>query len=120
MDARLAQTNFVVEASSFERHTIVEKWRASNITCDDEGASTVFEVGSINRQPVMIECTWMSVDGVHVMFYFPTSRVVDFVQIDDWLKAHCNPVWAAGERRALCEAWTSGQCLEYILHPGRR
>lgn len=76
----------VVEANSFETLSL---WRE----CTEELKKTWVDnnrgywqvVGKLNKMPVCITLQTSVVDGHKILFYHPTSQVVDYRKIDKWL-----------------------------------
>lgn len=71
MKAGCAQSN------GFRRHS----WEAS--------CSGLFEVvGYLGDRPVAMSLWVDTIDGHRILFYEPTSRLVDYALIDEWLEAN--------------------------------
>ncbi len=124
LDSRFADTVFVVEATSFEKHTLWSmhshqgstesiyvpykryKWK------QDSFGRTV-EVGKIDGHPIRITFFWFTINGHRVAFYERCSWYIDLYQVEAWLKKNCNPTWD-GSRRAHCDAMNFHSCLNAI------
>jgi len=126
MDSFKRDTVFYVEATNHERHTL---WRdfADDKTAREHGAPTknrvsweqlnpgsMPTVGLDNKRPITVVCTWARINGQIVMFYEPTSQIVNWKTIEAWLEkeyAHV-PLWNG--RRAQCDAERFSNCLAAI------
>jgi hypothetical protein len=42
-------------------------------------------IATDNKRPICVSCFWVRIDGHVVMFYEPTSRLVDWQKVDAWL-----------------------------------
>lgn len=85
IEQRTLQTQIIVEANSFEIHSLWQKYNTLpdlKIYLDGDGVT----VGYINNLPVVISRRWWSINGVVVLFWHATSRMVDYDLIDDWFK----------------------------------
>lgn len=106
-DPRFALTEFVIEATDFECHSL---WREHNYRPDNDdkmswtgdGSGTMITVGRLNDMPVNISIQWAMVNGMLMMFYWACSQVVDYKMVESWLKENCNPMH--GNRRAHTDA----------------
>ncbi len=73
-------------------------------------------VATLNKRPIVVCCFWYRIDGQVVMFYEPTSELVDWKKIKAWLEkeyVHL-PKWDNGHRRSHCDAQNFGDCLQAI------
>ena len=93
MEQRLKATLCSVEATSFEEHSLWDKW--SNQSKNSYSSAVAWEqlsdgwlptVGRINDKPVCISLSWNFIDGQPVLFWDATSILVDYDMIHDWLK----------------------------------
>jgi hypothetical protein len=77
----------VVEANSFEQHSLwKEAQREFPRVWKDVGHGYGQIVGSIGSMPVWISLLTAVVDEQKLLFFYPTSRVVDWDLIDKWLE----------------------------------
>jgi len=79
---------YLIEANSFEMLTL---WEQHSSMCDWEeyriGDSVT--IGYLDSRPVCISRLWAEINGQLVMFYHPTSQVVDYAMIEQWLDENC-------------------------------
>lgn len=114
-DPRFGATKYIVEASSFEQ---MELWKRYNeeLKWKEDLAGLIITVGAIEDRPVVIHCTWAILLGSLVLFLEPTSKIVDYIMIEDWLVKHCNPIADCGKKQAYCYAENFHDCIEEIRH----
>lgn len=122
---------FVVEATSYEQLSLWQQWsteaqkgdlawtppkrlRTNFVAWEGDRAGWMVEVGKVNGAPVCISMMGATLDGVRVLFYEATSRVVDWGMIEAWFKENCWPRWDSGTRRAHCDAMNFHHCLDAI------
>lgn len=120
-ESRLAKTLFVVEATSFETQCLwAENSKDSNCRrftprrWEQVSPGWLVTVGELDYRPVCISMSWARIDGRLVMFWYPTSQVVDTVQIEKWLEKHFTGKWDGGTRNAQTNAMNFHHCLDAI------
>lgn len=117
-ESRLAKTFFIVEATSFEQQTIWEKNRNGRFSSILEWESIndgwLIEVGEINKKPCCVSVGWAKIEGYLVMFYYPTSRMVDWQMIEKWLDKNFQGKWDSGTRKAQTDAQNFHHCVSAI------
>lgn len=88
MDKRYSQTEYLVEATSFEKTAL---WKDYSTTHDwrDHLDGYLPVCGSLNDRPICISALWADIEGRLVMFWHPTSNLVDYEVIEFWLKNNC-------------------------------
>ena len=98
--SQLKRTDYFVEASSFERSTLWRDWakEATNaglssemykdrqVDWQQQSLGYGQSVGELDGRPVYISLNWATINGRQVMFWEPTSVVVDHDMIEEWLK----------------------------------
>ena len=77
----------VVEANTFEDFTLWEKWHAK-VDWVQNASGTGVTVGRLADMPVFISLITAVVNKKKVLFIHPTSQVVDWRLIEDWLHAN--------------------------------
>ncbi len=130
---RLAETKFIVDATShevqmlWERHSDESNMKMSynghempRFKWEQLNPGVSQNVGRFADMPVCISLFWYRIDGIMVMFCEPTSQVVDHRLIDEWLKNNCQPKWDAGTRVAHCNAENFHHVIHYIQDPEQR
>lgn len=120
-------TVFLVEASNYERHCLWREfaddptarlhdpYNRRRVKWEQLSPGSMTTVASVLRRPVTISCFWARLDGHIVLFYSPTSELVDWKRINAWLAqeyAHV-PKWD-DSRTAHCDAQNFAHCLDAI------
>lgn len=115
---------FVVEASSFEKQALWERWAQQSarpverlLDWRDCGRGWLIQVGELDKRPINLLIFGATLNGKHVLFYEAVSQVVDWVQVEEWFKNHCWPRWDANTRRAHCDAMNFHHCVEVVSKP---
>jgi hypothetical protein len=96
----LAGVDLVVEATRFEELCLWEKWNTKVKWKQDMGV-WLPTVGELEDRPVVISCMFSTIGDKFVLFYHPTSVVVDYKQIEDYLKKMCPVVNKVGFKDAM-------------------
>lgn len=80
----LAGTVALVEATNFEKFSL---WQHYNRLCDWQSNPSGFGVliGELDDRSIVISVLRANIDGKQFVFWFPTSEVVDYAQIKNWL-----------------------------------
>ncbi len=113
-DKRFAETFFLVEATDFERATLWDNAEGS-VTWDQLAYGWIGTIGTLDEYPVVVSFIWAKIDGRLVVFWQPTSRVVDYVMIEKWLNENCKtPKWDNGQRPGKCDAANFHMCMAAI------
>lgn len=113
--ARFKYTMYVVEATDFEQHalylqhveypqnTLKISWvhisNGSNIT-----------IGKIGDDPVCVSFRWAIINQVPVMFYEPTSVMVDWDMVKEYIESKCNPFVNGSPAR------TNARNFHHVIH----
>lgn len=113
LEELLSATKFAVEATGFERHML---WRDHHQRTSWEGhpAGYGIELGKIGDMPVMLSTTFQAIDGHVVLFYHPTSQMVDYRMIEAWLNKNVATKWDKGTRIARTNAMNFSHCLHAL------
>ena len=96
---KLDATEFVIEANSFEHLRLWERLH-NTYEWNDDGLGYLETVGTLDDMPVCISLRWSTVNGMRMLFWHPTSTVVDHRLIDKFFEEKCNPKYDNGSRRA--------------------
>jgi hypothetical protein len=109
IETKLSQEVFVVEATSYERHAL---WAKHNETVDwkAEGVGHGCKIGELDGRPVFVAFNYAKINGQLVVFYNPTSQVVDWEMVEKWIKEH----FKIGFRDGQSDAMNFGHCLNAI------
>ena len=91
-DSRFSETEYAVEATSYEYLTIWEKFHEDKRTKTwiDETKGVLVEVGSFFGHPVCISCRWAKINEKNILFYEASSQVVYYPFVEQWLDENCN------------------------------
>lgn len=131
IDSRLAKTVFVVEATGCEQTELWERYH-EKVTWVQDNPGRLVTVGYIktvpanstlwdmlNRKfesrPVCICLSWNLLNGKYVLFWYPTSSLVDNRMIEAWFKDNCTPPSYDHGRPANCNANNFVHCIHAIL-----
>lgn len=122
---RFEMTQFVVEASDWERqelwqrHALPEMLGGAQLDSAGPGPRVCWYpypggnsavVGELDGHRVAIHLTWATIGDCLVMFWSPCSRVVDHAMCHDWLRANV-PAYAAGRNG---DAASFHECLAFV------
>lgn len=133
----LAETKFVVEATSHESQSWWEKYSdeaqfvprrypdekipaTNRYKWEQLNPGYAPTIGMFKGFPVVMHMWWFRINGVLVMFYEATSRVVDYDMIEKWLQKNCAPRWCNGSRLAHCNSSNFHHALDYIDNEDQR
>lgn len=94
LDKRLSETFHLIEADSFASHQIWKEWfydvpekdRKFIFVQDHSGRG--FEIGRLDKRPVVLSFSWFIVNGHRVGFYCCDSQVSDWDMIEKWIKKY--------------------------------
>lgn len=78
----------VVEANSFESMCLWQRWQEMGKSWVSTGHGYLATVGHLGDMPVCISILTATVDGEKILFIDPTSQVVDYRMVEEWLKTH--------------------------------
>lgn len=96
-DSYRRDTVYCIEATSFERHTLWSKFAEDptarkygppserRVNWEQLNPGSMPTIATDNKRPICVSCFWVRIDGHVVMFYEPTSRLVDWQKVDAWL-----------------------------------
>lgn len=112
-ESRLADTFFIVEATSFEQHMLWEKHH-KNMNWQQIHSGWLVTVGKLDGRPCCVDMTWAKIDDQLVMFYDQCSQVTDVLQTNAWIYKHFNGTWDNGTRTASTDAGNFHLCLNAI------
>lgn len=87
-DKRYEKTVYAVEANRFEQVELMRLYSSTTEWKEDLGGYLP-TVGMINDRPVVISVLWAEIDGVTVMFYHPTSTMVCYHLVEEWIAKQC-------------------------------
>lgn len=119
MDRRFAETEFVIEATGFERLTLYRnnEGQANRWTWVDVKPWLAVEVGRLGGNPVGLLFTWARIAGRLVLFWEPGTQVFDRVKAMKWLDDHCHPKLPDGST-ARITAINFHKFLKYVEEAG--
>ena len=90
VDPRFKNTEFVVEADDFAIQTLWTKF-STQYNWEQDCKGLMETVGYLNNHPVCVNFRWAKINEHLILFYNPTSQIVDHHMVDEWLKKYCNP-----------------------------
>jgi len=79
------ETKLIVEANSYERVTLWERW-VDKTEWQEHRQGRLVTVGAYRNRPVCVSLVWAAIRGKAVCFLEATSELVDWKMIDAWLK----------------------------------
>jgi hypothetical protein len=119
-DDRFRKTVYVVEGGYYTEHALwVEYHERRSFEIDSHGyLIKVGELQTVEREepwPVTVSVNWYLIDGQRVLFYHPTSQVVHWGWVKDWIMEQTGPPsWEGGVRRGHTDAMNFNHCLHAI------
>lgn len=117
-ESRLTKTLFIVEANRFEQHMLWEKYANNTMSRGHliwkQMDGWLVTVGKLYGRSICIDVFWYKIEGQLVMFWHPTSALVDHKMIDNWLDEHFTGTYDKGLRRASCDANNFHCCISAI------
>lgn len=105
---------YIVEANSFEQMCLWEKFQ--KIWEEHTRGGPLVTVGEIAKFPVCIALNVIKINGYSVLIVDPTSRVVDYTMIDEWLKSK----WPALFPKDACNLKTDANNFHNVVHHTQR
>ena len=122
-EIRLQRTRFIVEATDKERHSLWSFWAHQSNSKDQYRPPKIarldwphgtggwgVRVGTLDGRPVVVSMTWEEINGCMIMFWNPTSEVVDYRMIKEWLEEHFTRKYDV-TRPARCNAMNFHHCV---------
>ena len=116
-ESRLKSTDFLVEATHNEWHTLWSRWCRRSDECREplfdnweQLGGWLVTVGRLDGRPVCISLNWDRLDGFLVCNWEATSELVDYKMVNAWLDKHFTGKTKDG-RRARCNAANFHQCV---------
>ena len=86
-EEKYLDTKFLVEANSFEHLAL---WKENNKEYDwQEDTRCEARTMYVNDRPICYTCQWSIINKQRVMFWDPTSQLVDYKLIEEDLKKIC-------------------------------
>lgn len=80
---------YIVEANSFEQLSLWQTWHnEKHIPWIEISQGLITTVGEFAEFPVCIEINFALICNQRVVFYYPTSEVVNWTLIKEWWKMH--------------------------------
>ncbi len=110
-DKLIADTQFWVEATGFERHSLWVEWN-EKIQWERLPEGCVITVGILDSRPVNLGLTWTRLNGHLICFWDTHSQVVDHVQIEAWLDKTTLGKRTWEDRCITCDSMNFHHCLD--------
>ncbi len=118
-DKKFAETFFLVEATSFERHCLWMQYHRKVSWQNEMGC--MGQIGVLGNRPVVLSVFWARIDGKLVGFWEMTSQVADFEMAKKWLSKNCTPPkWDNGRRVPQSNAENFHNCIDAIKEANAR
>lgn len=77
---------------------------------DNSGLAIV--VGDFHGEPIVVTFSFFKLNNLTIVAYYPSSMTINYEIVEEWLKEHCNPVYAG--RTARCDANNIHNCLNAV------
>lgn len=137
-DQRLIDTEFFVEANSFEKQSLWNKHSIKtgiggitptkidgngNLPWITDSSGFGICVGYIKDDknfPVMLSFSFAKINHITVCFYEATSRYVDYTMIEDYIREHFPRKYDNDTRSAMTDANNFHNCLHYCIEEGEK
>lgn len=84
----LAGADIIVEATNFEGSQLW-KYFGIDLKWKQHTGGWLPTVGYIYKKPICISTMFATINNKFVLFWHPTSRMVDHAKIDEYFKKHC-------------------------------
>jgi hypothetical protein len=111
------QVAYIVEANSFEKLTLWEKFFHNSkdpVEWESSNRGQSFHIGDLDGRPIWVNIIIDYIDKVPVAFWEATSQVVDFAAVDKWLHKEFPQLFPVNKRYLHTDATNFGLCLNYI------
>ena len=120
VDPRFKDTEYVVEADDFAMQCLWEKFSTQSMfrtplntyRWEQDCRGWMDTVDWLNKMPVVICVYWYKINGHLIAFYHPTSQVVDWNMLREYMEKYCKPKHNGSVSH--CNATNFGQVLSYI------
>jgi hypothetical protein len=109
--SRLQSTVFTIEASEYEEASLKKEW-GEVISWVDGEPQHFLEIGKVSNKLVCIKVHWVLLNDRRVMFWRPSSLVVDHTMIETWMDRNCSEIKLYRVKR--CNAQSFRICLSAI------
>lgn len=111
VEARLSQTRFLVEASQNEWFQLWSQYCRDSLDHRPPApinewkqlGGWIIQVGQLGGRPVCVQFNWDCLDGFLVCQWGPTSELVDYKMIRQWIDEHYDRKTYEG-RSARCDS----------------
>lgn len=77
---------YMVETTSYEKLALWREYHKELNWQEVTHGGPMFQLGELAGRPIVLSVNIISILGRKVMFYEPTSQVVDWVMVEDFLK----------------------------------
>lgn len=119
---RLKETFFIVEATSFEQHSLWSNYakESDHRLYNHKGLKWeqmdgwMVTVGTLDDRPVCMSLSWVRIEGELVMFWYMCSQVTDSLMAEAWIDKYFTGRWDGGTRSAGTDAQNFHHCIHAI------
>lgn len=77
---------YMVEATSYEQLSLWQKHHEELDWQEVSRGGPMFNLGELSGRPIVVCVNIFSIHGRNVLFYNPTSQVVDWAMVEDFLE----------------------------------
>jgi hypothetical protein len=124
----LKHTLFVVEATSFEQHTLWEQHSKQSTHqrykmipyWEQINPGHMIRVGGSKKRPYNITVNWYRIEGQLVMFWEGCSLICHYGKAREWIEKHFKGKWDGGHRLATTDAMNFGHCVQAIIEANQK
>lgn len=85
IELMIQQTTLIVEATSYEKLCLWQEWHTKCVW-DQILTGILPTIGKLDGRPIVVSLFWARINGKMVLFYEPTSQLVDHLMIDKWFR----------------------------------
>lgn len=121
-------TNFeyLVEATHNEQQFLWVMWAKEaadwgytsslKVPWDGDSTSWFGTIGHLNKRPITVTISGVTINGHRVAFYEANSELVDWKMIEEWAKKTF-PQLFMSDKRLTCDAANFHHCLHFVRNP---
>jgi hypothetical protein len=129
LDKRMSKVKFFIEADSFAQHELWGKWANDALKFmgkhpdhelldwqqDHSGFSLTIDEIKYKREtfPIVVSCSFATLNGQYVCFYYGCSMLVHHEIIEDFLKTNWPVKYDKGTRLAFTNASNFHNCAHF-------
>lgn len=100
--------DYLCEANSFETMCL---WKENKLSWKEDNSGWLITVGYIDKRPICVSIRTCVINKINVLFWMPTSELVDYKMISEWFDENCNPY--SGGRKARTDSTNFNHVLQH-------